>query len=118
MPFELRGPYALVMVKLLHTAVWIFFVGCILGITVSAAKGEFCWAATFTVTVLIECAILAFNGGRCPLTGIAQRFTDERRDNFDIYLPLWVARHNKTIFGTFFLLSEVYVLVLWVAYHH
>ena len=117
MPVELRGPYALVTVKLLHTAVWVFFVGCILGIPVSAARGEFRWAATLTVAVLIECAILAFNGGRCPLTGIARRYTDERRDNFDIYLPLWLARHNKAVFGTLFLLSELYVLILWVAYH-
>jgi hypothetical protein len=29
---------------------------------------------------------------RCPLTGIAARYTDDRRDNFDIYLPPWLAR--------------------------
>jgi hypothetical protein len=23
----------------------------------------------------------------------------DRADNFDIYLPVWLARHNKVIFG-------------------
>ena len=30
---------------------------------------------------------------------MAARFTEERHDNFDIYLPLWLARHNMPIFG-------------------
>lgn len=115
MPPELDRPYPLVTIKLLHTAVWVFFVGCILAIPAAAAKGEFRWAATFSGAVLIECAILACNRGRCPLTDLASRYTDERRDNFDIYLPLWLARNNKAIFGTLFVLSELYVLARWVA---
>jgi hypothetical protein len=80
--------------------------------------GEFRWAALFSGAVLVECAILACNRGRCPLTDRAGRYTDERRDNFDIYLPLWLARNNKAIFGTLFLLSEFYVLARWVASRH
>jgi hypothetical protein len=114
MPVELRRPDPLVAVKVLHTAVWVFFVACILGIPVAATVGQFGWAAALTGAVLIECAILAFNHGRCPLTDIAQRYTGERRDNFDIYLPLWLARHNKKIFGTLFLVSELFVLILWL----
>lgn len=115
MPPGPHRPYPLVTIKLLHTAVWVFFVGCILAIPAAGAKGEFRLAATFSGAVLIECAILACNRGRCPLTDLASRYTDERRDNFDIYLPLWLARHNKAIFGTLFLLSEFYVLARWVA---
>jgi hypothetical protein len=59
-----------------------------------------------------------FNHGRCPLTDVARRYTDERTDNFDIYLPLWLARYNKAIFGTLFLLFELYVLALWIASNH
>jgi hypothetical protein len=108
----------LVAVKLLHTAVWAFFAGCILAIPVAGAKGEFRWAAGLTAAVLIECAILACNRGRCPLTDVAGRYTDERKDNFDIYLPLWLARYNKVIFGSLFVVSELYVLAVWVASHH
>jgi len=33
------------------------------------------------------------------LTAVAARYTADRRDNFDLYLPQWLARYNKLIFG-------------------
>jgi hypothetical protein len=47
------------------------------------------------------------------LTSLAGRYTEERADNFDIYLPLWLARRNKTIFGTLFAVGELFVLGQW-----
>jgi hypothetical protein len=38
----------------------------------------------------------------CPLTAVAARYTAERRPNFDIYLPAWLARHNILIFSTLY----------------
>jgi hypothetical protein len=111
-------PYALAAIKLLHTAAWAFFAGCIVAIPVAGAKGEFRLAVGFTAAVLIECAILACNRGRCPLTDVASRYTNARKDNFDIYLPLWLARYNKVIFGSLFVVSELYVLAVWVASRH
>ena len=61
----------------------------------------------------MEVAILLVNRMRCPLTGVAARYTDDRADNFDIFLPEWLARHNKLIFGTLFALGEVYLLWRW-----
>jgi len=112
---EDHGWSPLVAIKLLHTAVWVFFVGCILAIPVAGATGQFGWAAGLSGAVAVECAVLAWNGGRCPLTDIAGRYTDERRENFDIYLPLWLARHNKAIFGTVWVVAEIYVAAVWVA---
>ena len=43
--------------------------------------------------------MLAVNHMRCPLTDLAARYTVNREDNYDIYLPPWLARHNKQIFG-------------------
>ena len=34
----------------------------------------------------------------CPLTIIARRYSDSTRDNFDIYLPNWLARYTKLIY--------------------
>ena len=76
---------------------------------------RFDWAAILTVLILVECGVLALNRGRCPLTNWARRFTDERRDNFDIFLPEWLARHNKAIFGTLFVFNEFIVLCCWLA---
>jgi hypothetical protein len=64
--------------------------------------------------VLVEVLVLVANRMRCPLTDVAARFTDDRRDNFDIFLPLWLARHNKRIFGTLFALDLMLTLALWM----
>lgn len=63
--------------------------------------------------VLIECAVLAMNRGHCPLTGMAGHYTEDRTENFDIHLPLWLARCNKVIFGTLFVLGELFWLWRW-----
>jgi polyferredoxin len=60
--------------------------------------------------LLIESAVLIFNGWTCPLTSIAERYTDERQHNFDIYLPEIVAKYNKLIFGTIFVVGLLLVL--------
>jgi hypothetical protein len=104
----------LVGIKLLHTAIWLFFAGCIVAIPFAGARRHFLWAAVLTGLVLFECAALAVNRGRCPLTDLAGRYTEERTDNFDIYLPLWLARRNKTIFGTLFAVGELFVLARWL----
>jgi len=64
--------------------------------------------------VLVEVAILGWNKMRCPLTGWAGRHTDERRVNFDIYLPLWLARHNQSIFGALYVASAAFALLRWL----
>jgi hypothetical protein len=61
--------------------------------------------------VLLECLVLAANRMQCPLTTIAARYTDDRRDNFDIWLPEWLARHNKRIFGALFAAGVVFAMV-------
>ena len=104
---------ALVAVKVAHTVAWAFFAGCILAIPVVSWLGKHSAAAWLIGIVLVEVAILVVNRWRCPLTSLAARFTHERHDNFDIYLPLWLARHNKLIFGTLFCLAIVFAYARW-----
>ena len=105
---------ALVAIKLLHTAVWAALAGCIVALPITALLHRFDWAIILTVIIVAECGVLDVNKGQCPLTGVAARFTDERADNFDIYLPNWVARHNKSIFGTLFVVNELFALWCWL----
>ena len=107
MDFSLRA------VKTVHTAVWGFFVASIIAVPVSAAAGRFGWALLFAGIVLVEVLVLAFNGLRCPLTAVAARYTPDRRPNFDIYLPEWLARWNKEIFGTLYLLGLLFAFARW-----
>jgi hypothetical protein len=105
---------ALTAIKLLHTAVWVVLAGSILGLPVAAFMRRLDWALALTALVLVECLVLAWNKGRCPLTDVAARYTEARPDNFDIYLPNWLARHNKRIFGTLFVVFELIVLWRWL----
>lgn len=110
----MTSPVALLrLVKIVHTVIWAFFAGCILAIPVYAWFGGFRAAGILSVIVLVEVLIILVNRWRCPLTDVAARYTDARRDNFDIYLPLWLARHNKSIFGTLYAAGLVFTLARW-----
>ena len=104
----------LVGIKLLHTAIWFFFVSCIVALPVAGIRRQFARAAFLAGLVLIECAVLALYRFRCPLTDLAARYTEDRRDNFDIYLPAWLARHNQIIFGMLFVAGGLLVLWQWL----
>jgi hypothetical protein len=102
-------------IRLLHTAVWAVFAGCIVAIPVLALQQRFRLAAILALIVLGEVIVLAANRWRCPLTPIAARYTEDRRANFYIYLPEWLARYNKEIFGSLYLAGVVLLVVRWVA---
>lgn len=103
----------LTAIKLLHTIIWAFLAATILALPVLAILRRFRWAATLSIIVLVECCVLAVNGRRCPLTDLASRYTLDRGPNFDIYLPAWLAEHNKFIFGSLFVLGELVFLWYW-----
>jgi polyferredoxin len=105
---------ALRNIKLLHTVVWAIFVACILGISIASLLGRHALAAALAAIVLGEVLVLVVNGWRCPLTAVAARYTQDRRDNFDIYLPEWLARHNKTLCGAIYVMSLVYAGLRWI----
>jgi hypothetical protein len=88
--------------------------GCVVAIPIAGARHKFRWAAILTAPVLVECAVLALNRGRCPLTDLASRYTEERAHNFDIYLPLWLSLYTKAIFGSLFAVVEFYAIGLWL----
>ena len=104
-------PDPLVLVKSLHTVIWAFFVACILAIPILVFAGRLRLALVLIAIVAIEVLIIVFNGWRCPLTDVAGRYTADRRDNFDIYLPVWLARYNKAIFGTLFFAGVLFTAV-------
>ena len=104
----------LVAIKTVHSFVWLIFAGCIVAIPIAALTSRFRLSAVLSGLVLVECAVLGMNRGRCPLTDLAARYTENRAYNFDIYLPLWLARYNKQIFGTLFVLGELLVFWRWM----
>ena len=104
---------ALRAIRIAHTAAWVLFASAIAAIAPVAVAGHRSAAMWLVALVTVECLILASNRMRCPLTDVAARYTDDRRDNFDIYLPVTIARYNKQIFGAWFAADLVLVAVLW-----
>ena len=104
-------------IKVVHTVVWTLFAGCIFAIPIYASMQRIGVAAALIAVVFLEVLVLVVNSWRCPLTGIAAQYTDDRRDNFDIYLPEWLARHNKVIFGILYLFGIVVTIAQWAANH-
>jgi hypothetical protein len=104
----------LVLIKLLHTIVWAAFVACIGGIYGFSSAARFGWALALIGIVLGEVLVLVVNRMQCPLTPLAARFTDDRRPNFDIYLPEWLAKYNQEVFGSLYLGGILYALFMWL----
>ena len=108
-----RDARALWRIRMAHTVAWAIVAGAIVAIPAATLAGNLRLAAGLSVLVWIEVAILAANRMRCPLTGIAARYTDDRSDNFDIFLPAWLARHNKLLFGVLFAAGELFLAASW-----
>ncbi|MFZ1694190.1 MAG: hypothetical protein WAT74_13405 [Flavobacteriales bacterium] len=69
------------------------------------------WVWTALGLFGLECLVLVTFRMFCPLTLMARRYSDSDKPNFDIYLPEWLARHNKIIYGS--LLGLVVIGVIW-----
>ncbi len=105
----------LLWIKLIHTFFWALFASSIVAIPIVTALGRYDIGWWLTGLVAVEVITLLINGMHCPLTGVAARYTDDRPVGFDIFLPAWLARYNKLIFGTLLVLAEVYLIWATVA---
>ncbi len=102
----------LTIIKAFHTAIWVLFVGLIgyvLWCGISGNITVYSWIAV--AAVIIEGLVLMMFNGYYPLTIVAKKYTSNRKSNFDIYLPNWLARYNKHIFTTIFIIGLVLMLV-------
>lgn len=105
----------LLVIKIIHTIVWAVFAGSIIAVPAYAAAGSLTVAWGLIGFVFLEVVVLVVNRMRCPLTDVAGRYTSDRQDNFDICLPLWLARHNKRVFGGLYVAGILYTV--WVSLH-
>lgn len=102
-------------IKAAHTAIWAVFAASILAIPVVTALGDL-WAGLWlSLLVAVEVIVLLVNGMRCPLTDLAAGYAEERPVGFDIFLPAWLARNNKAIFGSILVAAELFLLGRWLA---
>ena len=99
------------LIKIVHTLVWVFFVSLIFYVLYCGVINQvtaLTWVAVGLV--FLEGLVLVLFKNSCPLTILARQYSDSSRDNFDIYLPNWLARYNKQIFTTIFTAGLLLVL--------
>ncbi len=48
--------------------------------------------------VFLEALTLLLFKFLCPLTIMARKYSDSTQENFDIYLPKWLAKYTKVIY--------------------
>ncbi|MBP6575270.1 MAG: hypothetical protein KA230_12525 [Flavobacteriales bacterium] len=90
----------LIAIKLLHTAVWLFMNVVIFYVLYAVLTGRIDrWLWIGLSVIGLECLVLLIFKMACPLTLVARRYSSSQLPNFDIYLPLWLAKYNKVIYG-------------------
>lgn len=88
----------LIIVKTIHTAIWIFFNIVIFYMLYAAIIGKIdFWLWAGFALIAIEGIVLLVFKFFCPLTIIARKFSNSPKENFDIYLPNWLAKYTKII---------------------
>ena len=89
----------LTIIKLVHTLVWLFFNVVIFYLFYAVVTGKINkWVWICLSLIALETVILVLFKMMCPLTVMARKYSDSTKDNFDIYLPVWLARYNKLIY--------------------
>ena len=98
-------------IKLAHSIIWLIMATATFYIFYSGLFNRITVYTWIAIAMIIgEGMVLIFFKWACPLTGIARKYSHSQKDNFDIFLPNWIAKHNKTIFTTIFLAGVILVL--------
>lgn len=99
---------SLIIIKTIHTLIWLFFNVVIFYMLYAAIVGKldiWLWIG-FGLVALEGLTLLAFRFF-CPLTIMARKFSDSTKDNFDIYLPNWLAKYTKVIYTSIVIVAAV-----------
>jgi hypothetical protein len=102
----------LTIIKVVHTAVWIFFNVVIFYMLYAVIVNKLdIWLWIGYGLFLLEGIILLVFKLYCPLTVMARKYSNSSKANFDIYLPIWLARYTKLIYT-----SILIVIILITVY--
>lgn len=86
-------------IKTIHTIIWVFFnivIFYMLYAVITNKLDIWLWIG-FGLVALEGLTLLVFKFF-CPLTLMARKYSTSQRDNFDIYLPNWLAKNTKRIY--------------------
>ncbi|MCB0574193.1 MAG: hypothetical protein KDC61_06470 [Saprospiraceae bacterium] len=98
----------LTLIKIIHTAIWLFYNVVIFYLLYAVIANKIdVWVWICLGLIALEGLILLVFKNICPVTIWARKYSDSERDNFDIYLPNWLAKYNKAIYTAIVLIAVV-----------
>jgi len=99
------------IIKLIHTIIWIFFNVVIFYLLYAVLTNKIDkWVWICIGLVILEGLVLLIFQKQCPITVIARKYGDSIKENFDIFLPNWLAKYNKLIYTSLFLIAITILL--------
>ena len=102
----MTGNTKLILIKSLHTLIWLFYNLVIFYLLYAVIGNKIDkWVWICVGLVLFEIIVLSVNKLKCPLTLVAEKYSDSKKDNFDIYLPNRLAKYNEIIYTIIFVIS-------------
>jgi hypothetical protein len=107
----MTASFKLVLIKTIHTLVWIFFNAVIFYLLYAVVVNQIDkWVWICLVLILLEAFVLIVFRNICPITLVARHYSQSDKANFDIYLPNWLARYNKQIYSAIVLIA-IFILI-------
>lgn len=92
----------LLLIKSIHTLVWLFFNVVMFYLFYAVITNKIDkWVWVGLGCFVLEGIVLLLFKMLCPLTVLARKYSNSRKDNFDIFLPNWLAKNNKLIYTSF-----------------
>lgn len=100
------------LIKIAHTAIWVFFNVVIFYMLYAVLVNKVdIWLWVGYGIIVLEGIVLLIFKMYCPLTVWARKYSDSTKDNFDIYLPNWLAKHNKLIYTLIMVVILIFTIV-------
>ncbi len=89
----------LTLIKIIHTLIWVFFNFVIFYMLYAVIVNKLdIWLWIGYGFIFLEGITLLIFKFFCPSTLIARKYSNSTKDNFDIYLPNWLAKYTKLIY--------------------
>lgn len=100
------------IIKVVHTIVWIFFNVVIFYMLYAVLVNKIdIWLWICYGLILLEGLILLIFKLYCPLTIWARKYSSSYKENFDIYLPNWLAKYNKQIYTSLVAVITIFTII-------
>lgn len=106
--------HRLLIVKSVHTAVFVFMVACIVYLWYAALTRTYDWKLWAALgAIVLEGLVWWFAGRRCPLTALARRYGDDTGNEWfaDMFLPAWAALKIVPVSSALVVLGLIVLLV-------